>query len=68
MCNFSSSLRIYLEFSSDITHYKIFAWVNFGGCNLKVKVGMAKNTSKIGLLKNCNQVKMSNFHFDYTAA
>ena len=40
MCNFSFSLSICLKVSLGIAHYKIFAWVNFCGCSLKVEVGM----------------------------
>ena len=33
--NFSSSFLIHLKFLSDITHYKIFPWVDFYGHSLK---------------------------------
>lgn len=49
MYNFSYSLPIYLKFSSDITHYKIFECKKFCGCSLKAEVDLALKTVKKGV-------------------
>ena len=41
MCNFRSSVQIYLKFLSDISRDKVFACVNFCGRSLKVEDGVA---------------------------
>ena len=66
MCNFRSSLQIYLKFLSDISHYNIFACVNFYGCSLKVEKAVAYKI-KIGALESLTQAKLSDFYSYATA-